>query len=431
MSLLTPSRPPVLAVIGTTGVGKSDLAVELAKALNGEVISTDSMQVYAGYDILTNKHPVKDQQGVPHHLLGYVPPGDNYSILDFTRAARQCIDQIHQRGRVPILVGGTQYYVQATLWRDQLVSDPSQSAEENSGPSHDKAEEEDPRTTEELYTQLQRVDPAMAERWHPRDRRKILRSLRVHDSTGQRHSDIQEQQRLAGAAEEKLIYPTCFLWLHAERSIIVDRLEARVDVMMQQGMLDEVRSLHRELPSPIDYTRGLAQGIGFKEFQIFIEAENDHAVDEKALEKHKADAVEMVKAGNRIYAKRQVGWIRNKLLPRCSPPSYDACCYVLDASDPSKWDEAAKAPAIAVAQAFLKQTPLPNPKDIHPLAQDLLNPPEKSPQDNKMIQCEICGVYSRGEQAARDHRGSRKHRQALKRQARPYRRSRPSSPSPS
>lgn len=194
--------------------------------------------MYAGYDVLTNKHPVQKRAGVPHHLLGHIAPGVNYSILDFTREARACIEQIHQRGRVPILVGGTQYYVQAALWKDQLVSDPTSPEDGGQGSSGEDEglpaeEEDDPRPTEELYHQLRLIDPKMAERWHPRDRRKILRSLRVYAHTGRRHSDIQEEQRLARSAREKLIYPTCFLWLHAERPSIVQRLEARVDTMME------------------------------------------------------------------------------------------------------------------------------------------------------------------------------------------------------
>ncbi|KAJ8607881.1 hypothetical protein MRB53_039977 [Persea americana] len=191
----TPPKLPLIAVVGATGTGKSELAVKLAKAHNGEIINGDAMQLYSGLPIITNKITPAEQQGIPHHLLGRIGLNEQTWVVGtFVKQALSVIDEIRARGKLPVLVGGTHYYTQSLLFHDRLA-DGDEVA--NVEPENDDQQEwpELERPTEELLEELKRVDPVMAERWHPNDRRKIQRSLQIYLKTGRKASDLYAEQR--------------------------------------------------------------------------------------------------------------------------------------------------------------------------------------------------------------------------------------------
>ncbi|KAF9896476.1 hypothetical protein BX616_007386, partial [Lobosporangium transversale] len=174
-------EPGVIAVIGTTGVGKSNLSIQLAKELDGEVINADALQVYKGLDIITNKMPIEERENIVHHLIDFLPMDREYSVLDFKADALDLIKQIHGRKHIPVIVGGTHYYIQSLLWRDTLLDTKknpgmlSEAEQQEQISIHEKFLKESDTLT--LYKKLQEVDPIMANKWHENDRRKITRSL--------------------------------------------------------------------------------------------------------------------------------------------------------------------------------------------------------------------------------------------------------------
>ncbi|KAJ3415948.1 hypothetical protein HDV05_003789 [Chytridiales sp. JEL 0842] len=386
---------PVLAVIGTTGVGKSALAIEIAKAVGGEIINADSMQVYKGLDIITNKVTPEEKAMADHHLMDFVDPMHEYSVSQFEKDAIAKIAEIHSRGKVPILVGGTHYYIQSVLWDSSLVSAPSTTTLSSSPEPTETEGSEKPaswignmhaslnptlgsRILEALQQTgveggsgdgkvlseceeskggdlgvllnglLQEVDPVMAQRWHHKDWRKMRRSLQVYYTTGKKHSDIIKEQKESGGGA--LRYKTGVFWLWANNKALDPRLDGRVDDMIKNGLFEEIKDmrlkLHKGLVAgvqqsthsdvsdgtsettktaaeqnstselKIDYTRGVLQSIGFKEFDAYLSA-LEKSQQEIELEKLKKEGLESMKAGTRRYARRQVTWIRNKLGKKC------------------------------------------------------------------------------------------------------------------
>ncbi|TPX37510.1 tRNA dimethylallyltransferase [Synchytrium microbalum] len=372
----------VFAIVGTTGVGKSKLAIELAKAINGEVINADSMQVYTGLDTVTNKIPVLERDGIPHHLMDFVDWNEEYSVIDFSKDANNVIADIHGKGKHPILVGGTHYYMQSLLWKNMLIGDSTAASDtESKNAAHPSLSEElrtliEPtlrtpesgRETEhdaEMYRVLQRVDPVMGERWHPNDTRKIRRSLEVYYTTATKHSEWLETQRQSNIEsncsednEESgtMRYPSCVFWIYAQPTILDPRLDHRVDAMISTGgMFDELRTMmdawqaKRESDGVPDYTRGIFQTIGFKEFHDYLMATSNAADAEKLKE----DGITAMKIATRQYARRQTNWIKNRLGPRVFDEKRRGNrfgFYVLDATDLSKWDENVGRTAIDIAK---------------------------------------------------------------------------------
>ncbi|KAJ3328850.1 hypothetical protein HDU76_009167 [Blyttiomyces sp. JEL0837] len=466
-------RKPVFVVIGTTGVGKSQFSIELAKAIGGEVINADSMQVYKGLNIITNKVTTEEKQSVPHHLMDFVDPLDEYSVKQFEKDALSAIADIHGRGSIPILVGGTHYYIQSVLWDSHLINsasdnttdDTTRSAEVESdvlGVGHITIDKElagqirkgleatDSRTAivggdgwdenvKELCRLLGLVDPVMAQRWHPNDWRKIRRSLQVYFDTGERHSDLLKKQKDDGGGQ--LRFKTAFFWLWSEPKALDVRLDARVDKMIDTGLFDEIKFMREKVIGgqvagvksadsngqpeqdsgalTIDYTRGIMQAIGFKEFDAYLsELENRErspaqsgAVEDsdsgqiKKLEQLQLQGLESMKAGTRRYAKRQVTWIKNKLGPRCLKDfnlGIDVGFFALDATNLDTWNQTVRDTGLDIAKAFLESSK-PSPT---PLTLELLQITEQdtdtqkdasSAQDWERRTCEICKDRITGE----------------------------------
>ncbi|KAJ1655913.1 tRNA dimethylallyltransferase, mitochondrial [Dispira simplex] len=451
----------VIAVIGSTGVGKSKLAVELAKSLHGEIINADAMQIYKGFNIITNKVTETEKENIPHHILDCVDIDQEYTVVDFEQATLRAIADIHARNKLPILVGGTHYYVQAVLWRQSLVASPdSQSRSPSPLPNsssvnptfgYDVTQLQQMDNTG-LYRLLQRVDPTMAQMWHPNDRRKLLRSLEVYTQTGRRHSEwIRESQR-STAEEQRLRFRTCIFWVHAHAQNLNPRLDQRVDDMVRRGLYQEIRTLltYRNQSDPEnaqtlpgdwgDYTRGIKQAIGLKEFEPLFQQLDRLGIQDPAHPKVTAlrdECLERMKIATRQYAKRQRSWIKNQMIPlylaqQPSRPSAtgevpSAGFYLLDVNRLDQWHQLVGQQGIDIARQFVQgKTELPDPVVVYSEAAQYLDPKTEDPYGRdidqwKKYRCFECSeasitgeVFLNGPKEWEEHQRSRRHRRALR-----------------
>ncbi|WOL17170.1 tRNA dimethylallyltransferase 2 isoform X1 [Canna indica] len=256
-------KKKVVVVMGATGVGKSRLAIDLAAHFSGvEVFNADSMQVYRGLDVLTNKVPLSDRNGVPHHLLSCIDPSVEFTSRDFRDLAIPIIDDISSRDGLPVVVGGTNYYIQA-LVTPFLVDDV---VENLSTYSLDGSQAD----AIPSFERLKEVDPVAANRIHPNDHRKIKRYLDLYDSSGVLPSNLfQGENAEKWGRDDNFRYNCCFLWVDVSLPVLDRYVEQRVDCMVHDGLLNEVCDIY----SPnTDYTRGLCQAIGVREFEMFFES---------------------------------------------------------------------------------------------------------------------------------------------------------------
>ncbi len=276
---------PLVVVAGPTASGKTALAVELALRLGGEVISADSMQLYKGMDIATAKPTAAEMRGIPHHLLGFLEPSEAFSVADYATLAHQTIKEVHDRGRLPILAGGTGLYIDAVTENisfAEIKTDGALRAELTR-----RAEEEG---AERLLEELRGFDPAAAERLHPNNLTRIIRAVEVYRLTGISMSEHQRRSRLTPQ-----IYQTVMLGLEfRDRRKLYDRIDLRVDRMLEAGLLEEARRVLSQ-----DGMKTARQAIGYKELVGYF-----------AGEESLGEAVARIKQESRRYAKRQLTWFR-------------------------------------------------------------------------------------------------------------------------
>ncbi|KAH7262986.1 IPP transferase-domain-containing protein [Fusarium tricinctum] len=423
MSTIKPPTEPLVVVLGSTGTGKSDLAVELATRLNGEIINADAMQLYNGLPIITNKITAEEQRGIPHHLLGHISLDEQpWDVDNFKREAIRTIQEIRGRGRLPILVGGSQYYVDPILFKEVILDD----IELDTTKSFPILEE----SAEVMLHELRKVDPVMADRWHPKDRRKIQRSLEIYLRSGKRASEhYAEQQARKEAAQDadKQPWENLLFWVYSEREVLRERLDKRVDKMQSSGLMDELRELYdfkhkkESEGQALDMSKGIWQSIGYRQFEPYLSA-----IDEKReaaeLEKIKSTALEEMKAATRRYAVYQTRWIRLKQIPRLREVDSEAMSnmYLLDSTDVSAYGQNVVEPAVQLAQQFLKGEERPAPTEISSLAQEVLtqvgNPPPKATPCKRV--CEICHTVLLTEEAWAQHLKSATHRRVVRKKAR-------------
>ncbi|KAF2759174.1 tRNA isopentenyltransferase [Pseudovirgaria hyperparasitica] len=438
-------RKPLVAVVGATGTGKSQLAVEIARKFNGEIINGDAMQLYNGLPIITNKVTEEEMKGVPHHLLGVVGLEENtWTVERFVKRAKDVIEDIRQRGRLPILVGGTHYYTQSLVF-DQGVK------EEDRKPDHVPVlADKYPILNEPssvILAKLREVDPVMADRWHPNDHRKIQRSLEIYLQTGRPASQIYDEQRQRRASDPthedalpdidvvkpaaRLTYDPLVFWINVPPTTLPDRLSARVDKMLASGLLSEVQSLDAHLLArqaageTVDRTRGIWISIGYKEFETYqalTRADPPATVTE--LEKAKAEAVDLVKIATRQYAKSQVKWIRTKLTHAFQAADLSERLYLLDGSDISTFSENVEKPALELTERFLAGVEeMPLPASLGEAAAEMLSPKSSydlstRPDLWQRKTCEACGTVSVTEEDWMKHVKGRRHQAVVKRRAR-------------
>lgn len=433
-----PPKSPLIVVLGATGTGKSQLAVDLATRFHGEIINGDAMQMYDALPISTNKITADEQQGIPHHLLGCIALDEEpWGVGMFKNKASKIIQEIRSRGRLPILVGGTHYYTQSLLFADALV--PTEFDEDEAIQTElteQKISEKFPilnGPTETMIERLKEVDPVMAERWHPNDRRKIRRSLEIFLLKGKRASDIYAEQKEARHSSEmadhdviqscQSLSDTLLLWVHSDSEMLKKRLDNRVDKMLKAGLLGEVKSMNDFLHeqsvsgSTVDRTRGIWVSIGWKEFEKYFAARESGIDSPDKLALLYNQSVEHTKAATRQYARRQTRWIRLKLMPALADQNALDKLYLLDGSDLKLWTDNVSNPAINLTQSFLTGDALPAPRELSAAAKQLLALEKQGDADELAIrhECEICNVVCVREDQWQSHLKSRRHRSLVKR----------------
>lgn len=277
-------KPFVVAIVGPTAVGKTALSIELAKACNGEIINGDSMQIYRGLTIGTAKITKEEMEGVPHHLLDIKEPTDTFSVAEYQRIVREKIEEIALRGRVPIIVGGTGLYVQSVLYDFRFT-------EEHKTDSNLMKELEQ-LSSDDLYSRLIELDPIAANEIHPNNVQRIMRAIERVELSGKSKNEIEQNQ-----GNEK-IYPHYIIGLTIDRALLYERINKRVDIMMDKGLLDEVKGLHRNGIRDVQSI----QAIGYKEIYEYLDGN-------VSLE----EAIDNLKQNSRRYAKRQLTYFRNKM----------------------------------------------------------------------------------------------------------------------
>lgn len=279
----------LVVLAGPTGVGKTDLSIELAKTFNGEVVSADSMQVYRNLDIGTGKILPHEMQGVPHYLIDIQDPDQTYDAARFKEAGQEAIRKIHRSGHLPILVGGTGLYLEGLLYdlefggknsTDSLVQQKLKAELEESG-------------IEALWQRLNQLDPIAADKISLQNPRRILRALEVIETTGQRFSNQMSHQEKQSRFREYLFV------LNRPRQQLYDRINQRVLQMIDQGLEDEVRSLYQRNMDP---NLPAMKGIGYKEWRPYFEGKESLQT-----------VIEQIQQNSRRYAKRQLTWYRNRM----------------------------------------------------------------------------------------------------------------------
>lgn len=276
----------LLIILGPTAVGKSDVAINVAKKIDGEIISADSMQIYKYMDIGTAKIKPEEMDGIPHYLIDIVYPDEEFTVADFKNHAESYIDRINSKGKVPIVVGGTGLYINSLVY--ELKFTRVKSNEEFRIKYNEIA---DKYGEEYIYNELRKVDIKTAERISPKDRKRIIRALEIHYETGKPMSYFNRDFR---KKTEK--YNLMMVGLNTDRSLLYSRIESRVDKMIENGLIDEVRKL-----LDMGYSRKLSsmQAIGYKEIISYLDGE-------LKLE----EAIEVLKRNTRRFAKRQLTWFR-------------------------------------------------------------------------------------------------------------------------
>ena len=219
----------VLCIVGPTAVGKTKMSIELAKQLNGEIISGDSMQIYRGMDIGTAKATMDERQGIPHHLIDEKNPDEPYSVAAFQQTVRAKMEEIKSRGKLPIIVGGTGLYIKSVLYDYEFAGESESKEVDEAKYGH--------LSNEELHAKLAAVDEAWAKDIHPNNRKRVIRALEIYETSGVKKSEMIEKQ------EHKMIYDACLIGLTDDRTVLYDRINKRVDTMYETGLVEEVKAL--------------------------------------------------------------------------------------------------------------------------------------------------------------------------------------------
>ncbi|NLT10536.1 MAG: tRNA (adenosine(37)-N6)-dimethylallyltransferase MiaA [Ruminococcus sp.] len=279
------NKPRVLAVVGPTASGKTALGVELAKLYDGEVISADSMQIYKGMDIASAKPTAEEMQGIPHHLMGFLDMGETFSAADYVRLANEKIQEVLGRGKLPVIVGGTGLYIDSLLENVRFSEGGSDEAYREELRAFAEA-----HGNEALHAKLKEADPAAAETIHPNNVVRVIRALEVCHVTGRRFSELKAESRTEESPYDSLIIGLNY----ADRSVLYSRIDRRVDIMAENGLVREAEALWRQSGMAT-----AANAIGYKELIPYFEG--TMPLD---------DCISKIKQETRHYAKRQLTWFR-------------------------------------------------------------------------------------------------------------------------
>ncbi|MBM0045774.1 tRNA (adenosine(37)-N6)-dimethylallyltransferase MiaA [Anaerococcus sp. mt242] len=279
----------VIIITGPTASGKSDIAIQIAKAFNGEIISADSQQVYQNMDIGTNK--TKKFDGIKHHLLDIINPDENFSVEDFSNRANVLIQDINNRGKVPIIAGGTGFYIDSILFDMNYgqVSQKPKLRQNLQGIADEKG-------NEYLYNKLEDIDPKTAKKYHPNETNRIIRALEIYEVTGKAPSEV----RLGEKELNKDINPILFFLNYNDRTSIYEKINNRVIKMIDEGLIEEFTEVTKKYN--LDQDSQSMAAIGYKELFPFIRNEID--IDE---------LIDLIQKNTRHYAKRQTTWMKRYL----------------------------------------------------------------------------------------------------------------------
>ncbi|RDI47360.1 tRNA (adenosine(37)-N6)-dimethylallyltransferase MiaA [Falsibacillus pallidus] len=280
-------KKKLIVLIGPTAVGKTALSIELAKEFGCEIISGDSMQVYRGMDIGTAKITEQEMEGIPHHLIDIKDPSEPFSAAEFQQIVRNKIDEIHSRGKMPMIVGGTGLYIQAVLYDYQFTETPGDEIFRKKLEQRAQIE-----GNIGLYEDLKGIDSHSAKNIHPNNVRRVIRALEIYQCTGKTMSEYQESQ------DSEMLYDTALVGLTMDREMLYQRINHRVELMVQEGLVEEVKRLHEKNLRDVQSI----QAIGYKEIYEYLDGNS--SFDE---------ALENLKQNSRRYAKRQLTWFRNKM----------------------------------------------------------------------------------------------------------------------
>ena len=279
-------REQILALVGPTAVGKTKLSLRLAQDLKGEIISADSMQIYKGMDIGTAKASREERDLVPHHLIDIVDPDEEFSVADFQEEVDELIPKIDQQGKLPMLVGGTGLYVKSVI--EGFIFPDMEKDWDLRNRLEEEAEE---KGTEYVHDKLKEIDPKLADKLHPNDLRRVIRGIEVYRQTGKTSTHFKEK-----AKERPPRYDAVKIGLFREREKLYERINKRVDQMIDQGLIEEVRSLYQQ---GYDLELTSMQALGYKQLINHFEGEYD-------LE----EAIRLIKRDTRHFAKRQLTWFK-------------------------------------------------------------------------------------------------------------------------
>ena len=280
-------KEPLVILTGPTAVGKTKLSIALAKAIGGEIISADSMQVYRHMDIGSAKIRLEEMEGIPHYLVDVLEPWEEFHVVRFQQMAKEAMKKIREHGHIPILVGGTGFYIQA------IVKDIDFTENEASPYREELTRLAEEKGADFLYEKLQKVDPKSAQIIHAHNVKRIIRALEFYQMTGKKISEHNKEQR-----EKSSPYQFAYFVLQDERTKLYKRIEARIDEMLQDGLIEEVTAVKE-----MGLKRGMVsmQGLGYKEILAYLDGEC-------TLE----EAVEILKRDTRHFAKRQITWFKRE-----------------------------------------------------------------------------------------------------------------------
>jgi len=282
------TKEPLIILTGPTAVGKTALSLSLAERVNGEIISADSMQVYRGMDIGSAKIMPEEQKGIPHHLIDVLDPDEEFHVVRFQEMAKEAMEKIYANNHIPVVVGGTGFYIQALLYDIDFTE-----SREDPDYRRELSLFADRYGEEALHEKLREVDEEAANEIHPNNRKRVIRALEFYHLTGKKISLHNEEER-----KKESPYQSAYFVLNDERSRLYERIDARVDQMLEDGLVEEVRALksrgcNRNMTS--------MKGLGYKEILAYLDGET-------TLE----EAVRILKRDTRHFAKRQITWFKRE-----------------------------------------------------------------------------------------------------------------------
>lgn len=278
-------KEKVIVICGPTASGKTALSIELAKKINGEIVSCDSMQIYKEMDIGTAKPTIEEMQGIRHYLIDFVSPNERYSVADYKKDAKESIKEILKKGKVPIIVGGTGLYVDSLIYE---IEYPNIEFDEKYRQELEKKVKQD--GLEDLYQQAKKIDPEAIKKISKNDKKRILRILEIYHATGKNKTEQERESR-----KKEVEYDYRIFALDWEREKLYQRINKRVDIMIEKGLIEEVKQIYQKyekFPTAM-------QGLGYKEVIEYL--------DKKIT---KEEMIEKIKQETRRYAKRQLTWFR-------------------------------------------------------------------------------------------------------------------------